>query len=161
MLLGAFGVCGCLALPLAINIIRDIINEKEELNEKKEREERKKRGVPSLVDGHLPNRVEAAYDRDGDYKDELSFVTGEIIAVTGTSVIGIYSVFIICVIGQEDERWWEGYIESNPHRRGFFPADYVKSIENSETSSLRSSLFSILKQKLISFRIPFISNTIN
>ena len=140
-----------------------------------------------------------AYDWDRVQEDELSFVTGEIIAVTGTSVIGIYSVFIIYFIGQEDERWWEGYIESNPHRRGFFPADYTKSIEKSETSSRefnpiqsqsefglkkwnpiqykpaiqsgnpirvptsapRSSLFSILKQKFISFRIPFISNTMN
>ena len=61
---------------------------------------------------------------------------------------------IICVIGSRDEYWWEGHIESEPHRRGYFPRDYVKSIKKSETSAPCSTLFSILKQKFISFRIP-------
>ena len=114
--MGAFGVCACLALPIAIHTIIDINDDKETLKKEKERQEEYERGGPSLVDGQLPNRVEVAYDWDRVQEDELSFVTGEIIAVTGTSVIGIYSVFIICVIGQEDELWWEGYIESNPNR---------------------------------------------
>lgn len=68
------------------------------------------------VDSKLPTRVEALYDCDGDEEDELTFVTGEIIAVTG----------------QEDEDWWEGHIESQPHRKGLFPAVFVKSIETAK-----------------------------
>ena len=29
----------------------------------------------------------------------------------------------------EDEDWWEGHIESQPHRRGLFPAVFVKVLE--------------------------------
>ena len=140
MLLGAFGVCACLALPLAIHKIMDINNA--EVDVKIERRD-KERVASLLVDGQLPHRVEALYNCLSHKEDELSFVTGEIIAVTGMSVIGIYGVFIICVIGQRYgwDEWWEGHIESQPHRRGFFHKWYVKSIEKSETSSPSQPFF--------------------
>ena len=145
MLLAACGVCGCLALPLAIYRIVNISSDM------KREKEMKERGNPSLVNGQLPNRVEAAYQFDEE--DMLSFVPGEIIAVTGMSVIGIYGVFIICVIGQEDEDWWLGHIESQPHRCGVFPAEYVKSIGNCN-KNLKRSLSAISPW---STRIPFLS----
>ena len=138
MLLGAFGVCACLALPLAFHIIIEINIQKKE---RKEDEEKEERGAPSRVDGVVPPRVEALYDYVGEEEDILSFVTGEIIAVTGMSVIDIYGVFIMCVIAQWGEYWWEGHIEYQPHRYGFFKANYVKSIDTAKLPNRVEALF--------------------
>jgi Arf-GAP/SH3 domain/ANK repeat/PH domain-containing protein len=64
--------------------------------------------------GELPRRVEAQYDCDGDEDDELSFVAGEIITVTD----------------KEDDDWWVGHIESQPHRKGCFPVIFVKPLDS-------------------------------
>ena len=37
--------------------------------------------------------------------------------------------FDMAFLGMEDEDWWEGHIESQPHRRGLFPAVFVKVLE--------------------------------
>ena len=86
--------------------------------------------MKSIGTAKLPNRVKAMYDFVPVEDDELCYVTGEIIVVTGMSIIGIYGVFIICVIGPGNNGWWHGYIESDPHRHGLFPSLSVKSIEN-------------------------------
>lgn len=42
----------------------------------------------------LPSRVETLYECDGDEEDELSFVAGEIIAVTGKLEILLLSLLV-------------------------------------------------------------------
>ncbi|KAM4691343.1 arf-GAP with SH3 domain, ANK repeat and PH domain-containing protein 1-like [Rhinophrynus dorsalis] len=54
-------------------------------------------------------RVKALFDCMADRDDELTFTTGEIIVVTE----------------EEDQNWWNGYIEGQLHRRGVFPASFV------------------------------------
>ncbi|XP_041433888.1 arf-GAP with SH3 domain, ANK repeat and PH domain-containing protein 2-like isoform X1 [Xenopus laevis] len=54
-------------------------------------------------------RVKALFDCHADRVDELTFNTGEIIVVTD----------------EEDQNWWNGYIEGQLHRRGVFPASFV------------------------------------
>merc|ERR1719410_2948318 len=81
----------------------------ERTSSKKETEQKRKSPEPPK----LPSRVEALYDCDGDEDDELTFVTGEIIQVTG----------------QEDDDWWIGNIESQPHRHGCFPVIFVRSLD--------------------------------
>ena len=72
--------------------------------------------------------MEAQYDCDGDDDDELSFVAGEIITVTGTYTL-IYNVTNEFLLGQEEDDWWIGHIESQPHRVGCFPIIFVKVID--------------------------------
>ncbi|XP_004918563.1 arf-GAP with SH3 domain, ANK repeat and PH domain-containing protein 2 isoform X1 [Xenopus tropicalis] len=54
-------------------------------------------------------RVKALFDCKADRDDELTFSTGEIIVVTD----------------EEDQNWWNGYVEGQLHRRGVFPASFV------------------------------------
>ncbi|KAM9296864.1 arf-GAP with SH3 domain, ANK repeat and PH domain-containing protein 1-like [Gastrophryne carolinensis] len=54
-------------------------------------------------------RVKALFDCTADREDELTFNIGEIIVVTE----------------EEDDNWWNGYIDGQLHRRGVFPASFV------------------------------------
>uniref|UniRef100_A0A8C5MF89 ArfGAP with SH3 domain, ankyrin repeat and PH domain 1 n=1 Tax=Leptobrachium leishanense TaxID=445787 RepID=A0A8C5MF89_9ANUR len=54
-------------------------------------------------------RVKTIYDCQADNDDELTFVEGEIIIVTG----------------EEDQEWWIGHVEGHPDRKGVFPVSFV------------------------------------
>ncbi|XP_078396123.1 arf-GAP with SH3 domain, ANK repeat and PH domain-containing protein 1-like isoform X1 [Cetorhinus maximus] len=54
-------------------------------------------------------RVKTIYDCQADNDDELTFIEGEVIVVTG----------------EEDQEWWIGYIEGKPDRSGVFPVSFV------------------------------------
>ncbi|XP_051990285.1 arf-GAP with SH3 domain, ANK repeat and PH domain-containing protein 1-like isoform X2 [Xyrauchen texanus] len=54
-------------------------------------------------------RVKTIYDCQADNDDELTFVEGEVIIVTG----------------EEDHEWWIGHIEGQPDRKGVFPMSFV------------------------------------
>ncbi|XP_047664759.1 arf-GAP with SH3 domain, ANK repeat and PH domain-containing protein 1 isoform X6 [Tachysurus fulvidraco] len=54
-------------------------------------------------------RVKTIYDCQADNDDELTFVEGEVIVVTG----------------EEDPEWWIGHIEGQPERKGVFPMSFV------------------------------------
>uniref|UniRef100_A0A8D0B7J6 ArfGAP with SH3 domain, ankyrin repeat and PH domain 1 n=2 Tax=Salvator merianae TaxID=96440 RepID=A0A8D0B7J6_SALMN len=54
-------------------------------------------------------RVKTIYDCQADNDDELTFVEGEVIIVTG----------------EEDQEWWIGHIEGKPERKGVFPVSFV------------------------------------
>ncbi|XP_049605348.1 arf-GAP with SH3 domain, ANK repeat and PH domain-containing protein 1 isoform X3 [Syngnathus scovelli] len=54
-------------------------------------------------------RVKTIYDCQADNDDELTFVEGEIIVVTG----------------EEDQEWWIGHVEGEPERKGVFPMSFV------------------------------------
>ncbi|XP_060679226.1 arf-GAP with SH3 domain, ANK repeat and PH domain-containing protein 1-like isoform X5 [Hemiscyllium ocellatum] len=54
-------------------------------------------------------RVKTIYDCQADNDDELTFIEGEVIVVTG----------------EEDQEWWIGYIEGQPDRSGVFPVSFV------------------------------------
>ncbi|XP_053874975.1 arf-GAP with SH3 domain, ANK repeat and PH domain-containing protein 1 isoform X2 [Malaclemys terrapin pileata] len=54
-------------------------------------------------------RVKTIYDCQADNDDELTFVEGEIIIVTG----------------EEDQEWWIGHVEGQPERKGVFPVSFV------------------------------------
>ncbi|XP_015711811.1 arf-GAP with SH3 domain, ANK repeat and PH domain-containing protein 1 isoform X6 [Coturnix japonica] len=54
-------------------------------------------------------RVKTIYDCQADNDDELTFVEGEVIIVTG----------------EEDQEWWIGHIEGHPERKGVFPVSFV------------------------------------
>uniref|UniRef100_A0A672PLY2 Arf-GAP with SH3 domain, ANK repeat and PH domain-containing protein 1-like n=1 Tax=Sinocyclocheilus grahami TaxID=75366 RepID=A0A672PLY2_SINGR len=54
-------------------------------------------------------RVKTIYDCQADNDDELTFVEGEVIIVTG----------------EEDQEWWIGHIEGKPERKGVFPMSFV------------------------------------
>ena len=73
--------------------------------------------------------MEALYDCDGDEDDELTFVTGEIIQVTGNTLKLNQTKTIFLFSGQEDDDWWIGNIESQPHRHGCFPVIFVRSLD--------------------------------
>ncbi|XP_074121637.1 arf-GAP with SH3 domain, ANK repeat and PH domain-containing protein 1 isoform X10 [Sminthopsis crassicaudata] len=54
-------------------------------------------------------RVKTIYDCQADNDDELTFIEGEVIIVTG----------------EEDQEWWIGHIEGHPERKGVFPVSFV------------------------------------
>ncbi|XP_040835222.1 arf-GAP with SH3 domain, ANK repeat and PH domain-containing protein 1 isoform X11 [Ochotona curzoniae] len=54
-------------------------------------------------------RVKTIYDCQADNDDELTFIEGEVIIVTG----------------EEDQEWWIGHIEGQPERKGVFPVSFV------------------------------------
>ncbi|XP_069477735.1 arf-GAP with SH3 domain, ANK repeat and PH domain-containing protein 1 isoform X3 [Ambystoma mexicanum] len=78
-------------------------------------------GAPSLPETPVPlprkintgknktKRVKTIYDCQADNDDELTFVEGEVIIVTG----------------EEDQEWWIGHIEGEMARRGVFPVSFV------------------------------------
>jgi len=61
----------------------------------------------------VPSRVRAIYDCDADDDDELTFVVGEYITITG----------------EEEEGWLHGHIESQPHRSGLLPQIFVEILD--------------------------------
>ncbi|XP_050796611.1 arf-GAP with SH3 domain, ANK repeat and PH domain-containing protein 1 isoform X5 [Gopherus flavomarginatus] len=65
---------------------------------------------PQLGEGkNKVRRVKTIYDCQADNDDELTFVEGEIIIVTG----------------EEDQEWWIGHVEGQPERKGVFPVSFV------------------------------------
>ncbi|XP_030409696.1 arf-GAP with SH3 domain, ANK repeat and PH domain-containing protein 1 isoform X4 [Gopherus evgoodei] len=65
---------------------------------------------PQLGEGkNKVRRVKTIYDCQADNDDELTFVEGEIIVVTG----------------EEDQEWWIGHVEGQPERKGVFPVSFV------------------------------------
>ncbi|MEE6463106.1 hypothetical protein FKM82_005783 [Ascaphus truei] len=78
-------------------------------------------GPPPLPDTPVPlprkintgkgkiKRVKTIYDCQADNDDELTFVEGEVIIVTG----------------EEDQEWWIGHIEGHPEKKGVFPVSFV------------------------------------
>ncbi|XP_069344175.1 arf-GAP with SH3 domain, ANK repeat and PH domain-containing protein 1-like [Eulemur rufifrons] len=54
-------------------------------------------------------RVKTIYDCQADNDDELTFIEGDVIVVTG----------------EEDQEWWIGHIEGQPERKGVFPVSFV------------------------------------
>uniref|UniRef100_A0A8B9PFL7 ArfGAP with SH3 domain, ankyrin repeat and PH domain 1 n=1 Tax=Apteryx owenii TaxID=8824 RepID=A0A8B9PFL7_APTOW len=65
--------------------------------------------VFSTVGKNKVRRVKTIYDCQADNDDELTFVEGEVIIVTG----------------EEDQEWWIGHIEGQPERKGVFPVSFV------------------------------------
>ncbi|XP_051984755.1 arf-GAP with SH3 domain, ANK repeat and PH domain-containing protein 1a isoform X2 [Xyrauchen texanus] len=59
-------------------------------------------------------RVKTIYDCQADNDDELTFLEGEVIIVTG----------------EEDQEWWIGHIEGQPERKGVFPVSFVHSLSD-------------------------------
>nr|XP_034329435.1 arf-GAP with SH3 domain, ANK repeat and PH domain-containing protein 2 isoform X3 [Crassostrea gigas] len=57
----------------------------------------------------IGQKCQAIYDCEADNEDELTFRAGEMIIITG----------------EEEEDWWEGEIDGEPHRRGVFPKNFV------------------------------------
>ncbi|KAM7176070.1 arf-GAP with SH3 domain, ANK repeat and PH domain-containing protein 1 isoform 4-T4 [Macrochelys suwanniensis] len=65
---------------------------------------------PQLGEGkNKVRRVKTIYDCQADNDDELTFVEGEVIIVTG----------------EEDQEWWIGHVEGQPERKGVFPVSFV------------------------------------
>ncbi|TPP62155.1 Arf-GAP with SH3 domain ANK repeat and PH domain-containing protein [Fasciola gigantica] len=58
----------------------------------------------------LGDLLEAVYDCEAERSDELAFRQGELIQLAA----------------RPDDDWWEGFIASEPWRRGMFPVTYVK-----------------------------------
>jgi len=76
----------------------------------------------------VPSRVRAIYDCDADDDDELTFVVGEYITITGQP--SEYRHFIRKpLLGEEEEGWLHGHIESQPHRSGLLPQIFVEILE--------------------------------
>ena len=61
-------------------------------------------------------RCRALYDCEADNDDEISFREGEVLVVT--------------VEQTEDENWMEGYVQTDPGRRGVFPASFVQLLDD-------------------------------
>ncbi|CAH8556121.1 unnamed protein product [Schistosoma turkestanicum] len=66
----------------------------------------------SMVNCKLGDLFEALYDCEAENPDELTFNRGEIIQLLHKP--------------DDDDDWWEGFIQSDPNRRGMFPVTYVK-----------------------------------
>uniref|UniRef100_A0A8C6L7P8 ArfGAP with SH3 domain, ankyrin repeat and PH domain 1 n=1 Tax=Nothobranchius furzeri TaxID=105023 RepID=A0A8C6L7P8_NOTFU len=65
--------------------------------------------LPRKINTNKTRRVKTIYDCQADNDDELTFVEGEVIIVTG----------------EEDQEWWIGHIEGDPDRKGVFPMSFV------------------------------------
>jgi len=65
---------------------------------------------------HRYKRCRALYDCEADNEDELSFEEGDII--------------IIIAEETEDDNWMEGILETDPDRRGLFPASFVHMLSD-------------------------------
>lgn len=64
-----------------------------------------------LKPGH--RRCQALYDCEADNDDELSFCEGE----------------MIIAVKEEEEDWWQGHVEGQPHRHGMFPKTFVQVLD--------------------------------
>ena len=65
---------------------------------------------------HRYKRCRALYDCEADNEDELSFEEGDIIVIIAEET--------------EDDNWMEGVLESEPDRRGLFPASFVHMLSD-------------------------------
>uniref|UniRef100_A0AAQ4R6Q4 ArfGAP with SH3 domain, ankyrin repeat and PH domain 1b n=1 Tax=Gasterosteus aculeatus aculeatus TaxID=481459 RepID=A0AAQ4R6Q4_GASAC len=65
--------------------------------------------LPRKINTSKTRRVKTIYDCQADNDDELTFVEGEVIIVTG----------------EEDQEWWIGHVEGEPDRKGVFPMSFV------------------------------------
>ena len=65
---------------------------------------------------HRYKRCRALYDCEADNEDELSFEEGDIIVIIAEET--------------EDDNWMEGILESEPDRRGLFPASFVHMLSD-------------------------------
>ena len=65
---------------------------------------------------HRYKRCRALYDCEADNEDELSFEEGDIIVIVAEET--------------EDDNWMEGVLESEPDRRGLFPASFVHMLSD-------------------------------
>ena len=72
--------------------------------------------------------MRAIYDCDADDDDELTFVVGEYITITRTQLKKLIHIVSI-VLGEEEEGWLHGHIESQPHRAGLLPQIFVEILE--------------------------------
>ena len=61
-------------------------------------------------------RCRALYDCEADNEDELTFEEGDII--------------IILAEETEDDNWMEGVLETEPDKRGLFPASFVHMLSD-------------------------------
>ncbi|CAH8623094.1 unnamed protein product [Schistosoma curassoni] len=68
----------------------------------------------SIFNCKIGDLLEALYDCEAENSDELTFNRGEIIQL----------------IDRPDNDWWEGFIQSDPSRRGMFPVTYVKRLSD-------------------------------
>uniref|UniRef100_A0A3Q0KUG3 Putative development and differentiation-enhancing factor, ddef n=1 Tax=Schistosoma mansoni TaxID=6183 RepID=A0A3Q0KUG3_SCHMA len=68
----------------------------------------------SILNCKVGDLLEALYDCEAENSDELTFNRGEIIQL----------------IDRPDNDWWEGFIQSDPSRRGMFPVTYVKRLSD-------------------------------
>ena len=60
----------------------------------------------------IGQRFQALFDCEADNDDELTFSEGE----------------MIIVLREEEDDWWEGEIDGQPHRRGLFPKTFVQPL---------------------------------
>ena len=65
---------------------------------------------------HRYKRCRALYDCEADNEDELSFEEGDIIVIIAEET--------------EDDNWMEGILETEPDRRGLFPASFVHMLSD-------------------------------
>jgi Arf-GAP/SH3 domain/ANK repeat/PH domain-containing protein len=65
---------------------------------------------------HRYKRCRALYDCEADNEDELSFEEGDIIVIIAEET--------------EDDNWMEGVLETEPDRRGLFPASFVHMLSD-------------------------------
>eukprot|EP00092_Neocalanus_flemingeri_P011518 GFUD01012412.1.p1 GENE.GFUD01012412.1~~GFUD01012412.1.p1 ORF type:complete len:919 (+),score=159.22 GFUD01012412.1:108-2864(+) len=65
---------------------------------------------------HRYKRCRALYDCEADNEDELSFEEGDIIIIISEET--------------EDDNWMEGILETEPDRRGLFPASFVHMLSD-------------------------------
>ena len=82
---------------------------------------------PVLEQSRLPSRVRAIYDCDADDDDELTFVVGEYITITRKQLKNLSISYLF--LGEEEEGWLHGHIESQPHRAGLLPQIFVEILE--------------------------------
>jgi len=59
---------------------------------------------------------QALYDCEADNEDELSFEEGDTIVILNEET--------------EDENWMEGYLLTNPKKRGLFPVSFVNIVSD-------------------------------
>ena len=96
----------------------------------------------------LPDRVEAMYDCDGDEDDELSFVSGEIIAVDG-KLLFIENNFTVRARIEKIDSWvliWFSYPgykkKQSRHKSLRFLGDFCHDFPKNHLKNFKSVRFS-------------------